>query len=158
MKQSWVIMNPPGCFPTFLGLVQKGAAQGWAGKGSLFLTLLLKEICHGLHVQGGHSHQPGASCPTSLQRSLPFPLVPSQAGGGRLGKPRSAGLARAEGYRDAAIACSLLRGRRGAGGGRAAPVAWQLPCKSPSCQKTFFSSDLDGFSQVQDQVWMIRWF
>lgn len=111
-----------------------------------------------LDVQGSHSQQPGASSPSSQQWSLLFPLLPSQAGGGRLGKPRSTGLAGAEGSRDAAMACSLLRGRRGAIGGRAAPVAWQLPCKSPSCQKTFFSSDLDGFSQAQDQVWMIRWF
>lgn len=97
------------------------------------------------------------SCPTSHERSLPFPVVPPQAGTGRLARPGSPGLA---GQRDAGMqpspACSQLRGRRGAGGGRAAPVAWQLPCKSPSCQKTFFPAIQMGFagtgSGLADQV------
>lgn len=36
------------------------------------------------------------------------------------------------------------------------PVAWQLPCKSPSCQKTFFPAIRRGFtgagSGLADQV------
>lgn len=130
-------------FSHISGTSSKGSctAWKWAGKGSLLLTLLLKEICRGLDVQGSHSQQPGASCPTSHQWSLLLPLAPSQAGGGRLGKPRSTG------QRDTGMQhrCSLLRGRRGAGGGRALPVAWQLPCKSPSCQKTFFPAIWMGF-------------
>lgn len=107
--------------------------------------------------RNGHPHRPGASCPTSREWSLPFPIGPPWAHGVRLAWPGVLGWS---GQRDAGMqpspACSLLRGRRGAGGGRAVPVAWQLPYKSPSCQKTFFPAIWMGFtgagSGLADQV------
>lgn len=142
-------------FPHISGTSSKGicTAWKWLEKGILLLTLLLQEIwmCKREVIASSQEHAvpPATSGPCFSPLCLPRQVGAGWERPGVLGWP-------GQGIQG----CShrLLRGRRGAGGGRAAPVAWQLPCKSPSCQKTFFSSDLDGFSQAQDQVWMIRWF
>lgn len=132
----------------------------------------------GRACRSARPHQPGVSCPNSSKWSLLFPAVPPRTSGGRVAWPgmqgcmearmKGCGNARGQrckvagmrGHRDSGLqpspACSLLRGRRGAGGGRAVPVAWQLPCKSPSCQKPFFPAiqmDFTGAgSGLADQV------
>lgn len=110
--------------------------------------------------RNGHPHRPGASCPTGCEWSLPFPVAPARAGTCPEARPGSTGLA---GQRDAGMqpspACSLLRGRRGAGRSRAMPVAWQLPCKSPACQKTFFPAirmDFTGAGSGLDDRVVLR--
>lgn len=75
----------------------------------------------------------------------------------RVARPGRAVLDRAQGHGDAGTqghedtrtqpphACS--GGRRGAGGSRAAPVAWQLPCRSILPENLFSITDAPSFSR-----------
>lgn len=146
------------------GAGSEGTCTAWGrvGRQSCFFILLLSGwktelISHpaadrDLPTPGLGVWDPPAPCAPCFHSS-PFPRRDS-----RVARPGRAVLARAQGHGDAGTqghkdtwthspqACS--GGRRGAGGSRAAPVAWQLPCRSILPKNPFFPSPMPHPSAV----------
>lgn len=142
------------------GTSSKGSctARKWVGRESLFPTLLLMTICHGLGVQEWSSHQPGDPVPPAIsgpclsQWYLPRQAQAGWHGRGALGWP-------GRGMQG----CSHPLPAHSSEGGeeQAAAELRQLLGNSPAnlhpVRKHFFQR-FRWVSQARDQAWLIRWF